>query len=487
MNSQKLPSEQADEILEYLRQTCGLSFSSTRLKQAEELVVQACLNSNSADLNVYFEKLKSSQILLDALVSKLTIQESYFFRDRNHYQLVIEQILPEILKLRGEQHMLRAWSAGCASGEEAYSLAILFEQYGVKSHLIGSDISPIALQNANTAVYRQWAFRQNDDNFARIYFDKRGEDYYLKPNIREKVRFEYLNLVQDSYPSISRGIWAMDVIFCRNVLIYIDPQLIPKIANRFFETLAEGGWLLTASSDPLLSQFAPFESIITAAGVFYRRPISAVSNVILQSINKHSEPIIDLRPPQTFTNSQIKPKSARRKILPVPPAAPEQKNEVLVLAKQSFASGDYAKTISITRKHIDQDIECCLLYLRSLANTATVEHAEAEARSLGIAHQFSVELHYMHALLLMELGSWEEALTTLKKVLYLDPSLIIVHFSLGVTHQRLNKKTQAEKSFSTVQKMCEGLPPQAALPLADGETAGRLAKLALFELNALKG
>ena len=183
-------------------------------------------------------------------------------------------VLPEIARRRGSKHQLRAWSASCASGEEAFSLAILFEREGIadQSQLVATDISRSALAKARQAIFGGWSLRGESPHLALPYLTPVGKDYRLDEKIRRRVALSHLNLALNAYPSFASGIWGMDLILCRNVLIYFDRPMVRQVAQRLFRTLAEGGWLITASSDPPLWEDAPFEVVTTEEGVFYRRP-----------------------------------------------------------------------------------------------------------------------------------------------------------------------------------------------------------------------
>ncbi|MHC5543808.1 CheR family methyltransferase, partial [Singulisphaera rosea] len=256
----------------------GLVFLPERRAGVELGIRRAMSRAGVNDPSLYMARIVDNPTLLEDLIGELTIGETYFFREPGHFEFVRRVAIPRLLETRGPSHAIRAWSAGCSSGEEAYSLALLFKEVGLagRSKISATDISPVALAKARRGVYGSWSFRGEDADMARSHLDRQGNDYVIPESLRDKVSFSTLNLASEDYPSFTVGVWGMDLIFCRNVLIYFDRPMIRQVANRLYASLAEGGWLLTASSDPPLGGEAPFETVLTDYGVFYRRGPAAV-------------------------------------------------------------------------------------------------------------------------------------------------------------------------------------------------------------------
>src|SRR5438876_76797 len=200
----------------------GLSFSTHRQESVEQGIRRAMSRAGTADLNRYHDLLATDAAVLDDLIVELTVGETYFIREPGQFEFLRREVLPEIRARKGAEQTIRVWSAGCASGEEAYSLAILFEQEGLaeKTHILATDISRAGLARARQAVYSSWSLRGEGARTAEAYLSRRGDRFVLEDRLRRRVAFEYLNLALDVYPSFGTGTWGMDVILCRNVLIY---------------------------------------------------------------------------------------------------------------------------------------------------------------------------------------------------------------------------------------------------------------------------
>ncbi|AKT39698.1 CheR family methyltransferase [Chondromyces crocatus] len=189
-----------------------------------------------------------------ALASALTVGETYFFRHPEHFQLVRELALPEALRRR-PAGQARLWSAGCATGEEAYSLALVaLELLGsaarARVEVLATDLSPTALARARAGRYGPWSFRGVSEEVQRRWFIQEDALRRVAPEAQALVRFEPLNLADAVRPSAP---WPadVDVVFCRNVLIYLDEKVRAAFFLRMAAALSLGGWLVLAPSDPV--------------------------------------------------------------------------------------------------------------------------------------------------------------------------------------------------------------------------------------------
>ncbi|MBV9124765.1 MAG: chemotaxis protein CheR [Planctomycetes bacterium] len=480
-----------DKVLHLLGERTGLSFPANRRDSARLGIRRAMKRAGVTDLEAYFGELQNDPRVFDDLVVELTVGETYFFREPAQFEFLRRQAIPEVLQQRGREHRLRVWSAGCASGEEPYSLAILFHQLGLGAqvHILATDVSRAALGKALRAVYGKWSLRGEAEAAVRPYLEPQDGSFVLVDKIRRRVTFDYLNLALDVYPSFATGVWGMDVILCRNVLIYFDPETTRRVARRFFETLAPGGWMITASSDPPLTEFAPFQPVVVSQGVFYRRP-EAGSPTDTRPGHKTGVlacPVEGTGEDACPTNAKPHHRAPRRTHAPrvARPSRPSPSDQdPLEQARETLARGDYARAAELAGQNPD-DPAAAALHVRALANldTARAEHACAEAVT---RHPLSVELRYLRALLLIELGHDREAARAVRRVIYLDRSLAIAHFTLGALLRRQGDRAGAQRAFRNVIKLCAERPAEEVVPFSDGEHAGRLAEAGRSELAILE-
>jgi chemotaxis protein methyltransferase CheR len=209
------------------------------------------------------------------LIGVLSTNETYFFREEFQLRAFKEEILPELRERKAGEgsRRIRVWSAGCSSGEEPYTVAILVkESRGLddfKVEIIGSDISEQMIRNARAAVYNPSSFRATDDSYIRKYFTAEGAKRRLTEEIRKMVSFDSTNLMSCAgAPQLQK----LDVIFCRNVIIYFSAEAKKKAVDQFYEMLSPGGYLLLGHSESLMSVSSRFELVHLKHDLVYRKP-----------------------------------------------------------------------------------------------------------------------------------------------------------------------------------------------------------------------
>jgi chemotaxis protein methyltransferase CheR len=185
------------------------------------------------------------------LIERITIPETFFLRDKGQFRLLKHKLLPDLIARNRHKRSLKIWSAGCSTGEEPYSLALLVQQllpdYQQWQLLIlGSDINQQVLEKARAGVYSHWSLRGVEADFLK-HFQVKGDFLYLNDNIKNSVTFQQINLVKDRFPF--DGISGMDLILCRNVFIYFTHEAINATLTKFRHSLNEQGYLLTGHGE----------------------------------------------------------------------------------------------------------------------------------------------------------------------------------------------------------------------------------------------
>jgi chemotaxis protein methyltransferase CheR len=515
-----------DPVLDLLRVRTGLSFAMSRYEHAASGIQCSMARAGVKEVNDYRALIENDANALDDLIIELTVGETYFFRDVGHFEFVRQEVLPKLFHTKGDKCLIRVWSAGCASGEEAYSLAMLFEQEGLAAHaqILATDISRRALAKARRAMYGQWSLRGEGAGLAKLYLSQQHDRYVVDERVRRRVAFEYLNLAQSGYPALDTGAWGMDLIFCRNVLIYFDPATIRRVARRLFASLVPGGWLVTGPSDPLMTDYAPFEVVTTDAGMFYRRDAGqpALARVTVGGQRSHSTchwipdsetdgDTVRARTDDTLlsdgqtivarttceltsatTNAHV-PREVDSEAALIRTSVDSRDHKestcgttgnVLAAAHESLLRGDYECAIQLTRD-LTGNPAASALHVRALANLdcGAAERACADAMT---RHQLSCELLYLHAVLLSELGRDVEAVQAIRRVLYLDRSLALAHFTLGSILRRAGKSDDARRAYRNARDLARARPVDESIRLSDGDCAAWLAEAADSQLALLE-
>ena len=465
----------------------GLAFTADRRPGVESEFRRAMTRARVTDPARFGEWIEANVAAQDDLIAALTVGETYFFREPGQFEFLRRTALPGLREARGGWHEVRAWSAACSTGEEAYSLAILLAQEAPASRalVIGSDISEAALTRARQATYGPWSLRGEGADAARPYLRPVGRRFEVVEPIRQRVVFQRLNLASDAYPSFATGIAGLDLILCRNVLIYLDARTIQAVIERLHESLAVGGWLVTASSDPPLAGRSAFEAVATEQGVFYRRRGPSAPRVAARigvpSTSNAQTGWPGPRPPGSRTRAESG--GAPPAQAPDLPTSDAPIAEILAEAREDLAQGRYARAVERTRA-LEGDAEADALRIRALANLDPVA-ADRDGLAATARHPCSTEIHHLRSVVLIALGRDAEAAAAARRVIYLDRSLAIAHFNLGSILRRLGEHDGARRAFRNARDLSAARPADEAIPLADGVRAGRLADLAAAQLARL--
>jgi chemotaxis protein methyltransferase CheR len=441
-------SDAIEPVAALVARRTGLIFPESRREALAAAVANAIARTKARTAGDLVAVLETVPAALDLLVSELTVHESYFFRYPGQFELLRLTVLPEILARRGPDHRLRILSAGCAGGEEPYSLAILLDQEGLsdRSLVIGADISRPSLGRAMAANYGFWSLRGTSEDFRSRYFRREGERFRLLTSIRDRVSFTHLNLAEEFRKQGSPEILArFDVIFCRNALIYFDAGSIAGAAGRIFSALDEGGWMFTAASDPPLAAHAPFATVMTPEGVLYRRL-------------EGGEPVAPIvEPPRAIEPLVPKPRNRPAAHRRAPPARPAEQPSRLV----------------------DR--------VRALADAGHLAEALKAAEAAAQVEPDSAELHYLRSVLLSETGRDRDAADALRRVLYLDGQLAVAALALGLALRRLGDRAGARRALTRARALAAARPVDEQMPLADGELPGRFLLTVDAQLRLLDG
>ena len=290
------------------------------------------------------------------LIDDLTISETYFFRDQGQMELLRRELFPRLLR-ESEGRPLRIWSAGCSTGEEPYSLAILLDELHSKgpAQIAGTDVNQAVLQAARAGLYRERSLRSTPPLIRQNYFVQRKNAWELLPRIRDRVGFWPENLARPN----SNPRTGLDLIVCRNVLIYFERSLIAAVLERFMRSLRPGGFLLTGHGELQGVENLPLNICSFENSIVYQRPQRTLPTVVTASAPK---PVVEK---------------------PAPP-------ELRALVEQCLREGDYVRGRGACQK-------------------------AAREKPLEVMPRF------FEARLARAQGRWSDARDLLSKALYLDP------------------------------------------------------------------
>lgn len=270
----------SDDVFRLLRDLikdyCGIYFDDSSKYLLERRLSKRVKSRHLNDFREYYRLLlydKRRDEELSFIVDVLTVNETYFFREISQLKTLSDEILPELKNTKRDTRKIRIWSAGCSTGEEPYTIAMLIlEQgyfFGWDIEILGSDINQRVLQHARRGIYRKNSFRATEEHFTEKYFTQENNLYRINDHVKQLVNFSCLNLLD---PFKVRFVGDMDVILCRNVLIYFDQEARKKAIKSFHERLVHGGYLLLGHAESLMNISTAFTLKHFKNDMVYQKP-----------------------------------------------------------------------------------------------------------------------------------------------------------------------------------------------------------------------
>jgi chemotaxis protein methyltransferase CheR len=435
----------------------GLHFSGSRRADLERGILAASRARTAATPEQYLgwlAVLPEESAEWRHLAARLTVGETYFFRDAPCFATLEQDVLPELIAARraSGHPRLRVWSAGCASGEEAYSIAILLDRLlpDVEDWaltILATDINTEALAVARRGLYREWSFRETPRTITDRYFRPRDAGTFeIDPRIRRMVTVAPLNLAADIYPSAATNTAAMDVILCRNVMMYFTRDVQQATIARLARALVPGGWLVVSAVEASTERFAPLTHA-DVSGAFYRR---------------HRAVLPPCAPPPVEG-----PEPVRQNVGPVADIPADS----YVPACASAVAPAEAPSV--------------LAQARRLADRGELELARRQCER-ALAHaRLDPGIPLLLAAICQEQGDVPAALDALRRAIYLAPDSPLAYFLRGGLESRQGRRARARRSLETAACLLQSLPRDAVVEGSDGLTAGALLDAARLHLEAI--
>ncbi|HXG17665.1 MAG TPA: CheR family methyltransferase [Methylomirabilota bacterium] len=513
--SSSLPPSLLAHVSRLIETWMGLFFPPERWTDLERKLHAVAPALGCADAEACARLLTAvsvSQQQLDVLATYLTVGETYFFREPRSLEVLEQRILPELIHCRrGVDQHLRLWSAACCTGEEAYSLAIILHRLipnlsEWKTTLLATDLSPRFLRKAQDGVYGQWSFRSVPAAVQERYFQQTaGGHYLIKSTLKNMVSFAQLNLATENYPSPGNNTIDMDVIFCRNVLIYFTAERIKRVLERFYHALVDGGWLVVSPVESAFVMDSPFTPVQFPGVTLFRKDLdqratrAPLAPVIAPETRELRE-----TPPLVLAADGEEPSASFSDCVPLgadgalldnapaqEPLAPSPLTPGTTLhpyeeASALYARGHYAEVIEklSTFQWEAEQAPCArpreqamAVLARSYANQGRLTEAQTWCERALAVNKFDAGLHYLRATILLECGQEGEARLSLTRALYLDQHFVLAHVALGNLAVQRKDAKEARKHFANALTLLHHYQPEDILPESDGMSAGKLAQI----------
>jgi chemotaxis protein methyltransferase CheR len=362
---------------------------------------------------------------LRELIDLITVKETHFFRNKAQFNLLMESVLPEMIrrKERSREKEIRCWSAGCATGDEAYSLAIVLRESlpspsQWRLSILGTDINRKGLAVARRGVYEEKHLAFLPPAYLKKYFKSEESGFSLNPEIKEMVQFEAHNLSKD--PFTDERMQNLDLLFCRNVLIYLDERSARRILEGFYHCLVPEGYLFLGHAEILWQMDHQFETLVFPQTFIYRKRVPSKAPEDLS--------------PKTGEASE-------GKALCPPPGI----RSTLSIASQLANEGHYQEAADLLKRIVEED-------------------------------PTAAEAHHLLGILFLSSNRLDEAEGQFQKVVYLSPHAPIAYFHLGMLYLRKGRRREASRMLRNALRLLEKRPKEEKVEFCEEVTVGSLLK-----------
>lgn len=491
-----------------LQQIVG-SFAGLRLDRLSPGTVQEVLQGRLGELELegvadylrYLTGDAGRTEELPTLCAALTNNETCFFREPEHFELLTGQLLPEIVRRAGgENRPVKLWSAGCSTGEEVYSLAIALAEFR-RQHgpfpalILGTDIDGRALKTARVGLYRRGALRRGNPPYLSGYLDEQEGCYRVQERVREGVTFRQHNLVGEPLPPEAQEV---DVIFCRNVLIYLDPAAIALLCRKLCQALAWDGCLFLNAAET-----AAFEQAAREVGKEEpdrgRLARLQLGDVFLFRLEpgpsvpekKREEPVARLRaeePRAARLTGRKRPAPQSRPPVSAERAAarPPQGYEA---ALSSYRRGDYSQALKEAGRLLEEEPgqpRAATLVALIQVSLGNLEEARSICRLLLEKDPNLAEAHF-----LLGLAEWhgdgpENAIAHLRRAVYSQPSHTAAHFLLAECYRLTGQNNRAQREYNNTLTILAREHDRAFSPIMLEWPPGYIERACKANLRALQ-
>jgi chemotaxis protein methyltransferase CheR len=472
------------------------------LPNALQSVVRAKMESRGiVSPGEYYRFLGSSfdgQRELEELISHITVNETYFFRNAAHFAALRERILAKSVEDNGDD-VVRIWSAGCSTGEEPYSIAMVAldfmqDQGNLKIEILGTDVDKGAIDKAERGLYGKRSLRAIEDRYRKRYFSKANGKFEIDSDLKGMVRFGHFNLMEKPYPKPSKGNW--DIIFCRNVIIYFDHEAVSHVTDGFHSVLAENGYLFMGHSealDSVSSGFAPVE--VCGAFVYVKKPYGDRGKVNLAGSVPLPRASLIQAQPEAFTrqkrNRTTKHRGQRRSDKARELKLPKQEEgaeSIYDRAYELFVAGRSDEALRMVETQIESKSEDAWVHLlagKIYADRGLYEQAIERLKQSIQLEPLLTEAHYLLGVVCQRSEQISKAIDEFKRAIYIDRDCALSHFGLACVYHSKGLMDDAAREYANTVKILERFQDDEIVEFSGGITVRILTQTCLKRMEEL--
>lgn len=487
-----------DKFRQYLENRAGMYIDDSK-QNSFKISLDTRMNMLSIkDYSAYYSLITTNAFgrkEFDELLDLVLIRETFFFRDERQLCVLTKNVLPELLERKRGQE-IKIWSAGCATGEEPYSIAMaILENFHPGSgnvSVYATDISPENLERAKEGVYSKSAMRAIDKAVLNRYFIQREGQYYINDQIKQRVRFDTLNLIE---PNIYPETGSFDIVFCKNVIIYFRLETVKTVIRKFYNILTPGGYLFLGHSESLWQISDEFE-LEEFSGVFLYRK-NRKTNVIVPSTKWLPQTQITGCGPVTggqksgvkipadvsYSPIPVKKFTARKSIY-----GKRDLSELIKKGLQPAADVDYdsmLETIEDVLVDNPSNVDAHLFAGKIYANMGLYDKALKKGTDALEINDLCAEAYLLIGSICYKIGELEKAVSSFKKAIYLDDKSVLSHYYLGNLYKDSNMTEQAIREYGNVVNIFDTNAGRGELLVGEVFTVNQLKEICVKNIEIL--
>lgn len=460
----ELTDQSLMQLSNHLAQHMGINFSAQRFSDLKTKMTALADAFEFEDVEKFATWLLSDKLSreqIELLADFLTVGETYFFRDPKSFLVLENEIFPQLIEARQKSRFMRIWSAACCTGEEPYSIAMLLRKMipdvdNWQINILGTDINQTFLERATEGLYGDWSFRATPDFFKERFFKPKKNKFQIDAQIKKMVRFEWMNLAELEClddPNYS----SMDMIFCRNVLIYFSPEHATKIITSLSKCLIPDGYLFVGPNELTANDDGAYHSLHRNGAI------------VLQKTNRTGA---ELSRSENFGSGEQTQVSEVSTAL-----GPHIQQQIPTLeeAQARYDQALYQEAVELLLLRCKNgggaDFSTMVLLAKSFANHSDLKSALKWCDQAIKVNRLNAATHYLRATILQEQGANSEAIHSLKQALLMDSSFVLAEFNLGILLKHSGNLRDAQRHFKATLKLLGTYDDNDILPESEGTTA----------------
>ena len=527
----RLSPEEIEKFQAFFMERSGLVFEGRRLREMERAIAGRMIELGISSFARYHDFLgrNEGKEELNQLALSLTVGETHFFRTPDQFAALRKYVLPELIaRARAGSRRLLLLSAGCATGEEPYTLFILLSELipdlaNFRITIRACDINKDFLDQAREGIYGERKVKFVDPVTRDRFFHRLGKNrWQVKEEVRRAVEFQHFNLNEPDFSELAKS-EQFDLVLCRNVLIYFNMETVKEAIRKFHKIIAHEGYLMLGYSETLFKISDAFQSIHTPEAYFYQktlapspvlpipdRPVPIQREQFLTSMGSRPHPLAPTRPeperrPTPLTRLPI-PAPAPSAVAAPEPAAPGPtmpnpspdgragrgpseedlwRKGLSCFAEERFsdACSSFEEMVKLNPQSARAHLGLGLIYANTGADDRSRHHVEEAKRY----DDLMPEIYFLQALLEEKNGEFQRAVENYQRVILLQQDFAMAHFNLGNLFLKITRPRDARREFENTLKILERDPDNRSLHFSGGLSREAVMEFCRLQLDDGRG